>query len=149
MNRLADLFFTLAKNENASWSETETAVQNADLPALLKELIWLKSDTLHICHLHSFPDFRRMAKDGRLLPAEPRMCTWGMAWNGLCITQPVREEKGVGEGCSLSQVLIPDAPERCFLSAEQMEKLLYRAKTDTSGMSVLTEEDADFGKEAA
>ena len=83
------------------------------------------------------------------------MCTWGMAWNGLCFTQPVREDKGTGEGCSLSQILIPDAPEHYFLSAKQMEKLLYRAKTDTSGMSVLTdgadaeENSGDAGEEAA
>ena len=137
MNRLVCLFFTLAGNVTGPWDAAEAAVQDADLPALLRDLDWLKPDALHICRSQSFPDFRRLAKDGSLRPAEPRMCTWGMAWNGLCFTQPVREEKGVGEGCSLSQILIPDAPERYFLSAKQMEKLLYRAKTDTSNMCVL------------
>ena len=77
--------------------------------------------------------------------AVPRMCTWGIARDGWCLTQPLQPEQGAGEGCSLAQILIPDAPERYFLSAKQMEKLLYRAKTDTSGMSVLT----DGGEEAA
>ena len=116
-------------------------MQNAELPVFLKEMDWLKPDMFHICRLNAFPDFRRMAKDGRLLPAEPRMCTWGMAWNGLCITQPVREEKGAGEGCSLSKILIPDAPERYFLSAKQMEKLLYRSGTSTENMIILPEKE--------
>ena len=132
-------------------------IQDANLPALLRELDWLKPNALHICRLHTYPDYRRVAKDGRLLPAQPRMCTWGIAWKGLCLTQPLQEEKEAGEGCSLSRILIPDAPERYFLSAKQMEKLLYFARTDTGGMSVLpegadfaaSEDDDGCGKEAA
>ena len=33
-------------------------------------------------------------------------------------------------GCSLSDILIPDAPEKYFLSLEQMQKLLYRSSMD-------------------
>ena len=139
MNRLVNLFFTLAENEPVPWDAMESALQEADTPAVLRKLDWLKPDALHICHPQNYPDFRRMAKNGRLLPSEPRMCTWGIAWKGLCFTQPVREEKGTGGGCALSQILIPDAPERFFLSKKQVEKLLSRARTDTSGMSVLPE----------
>ena len=150
MNRLVRLFFTLAKNKNIQWDGIETAVRDADLPALLRELDWIRPDALHICRPRSYPDFRRMAKDGRLRPAEPRMCSWGIAYNGLCFTQPVQDEKGVGKGCSLSRILIPDAPEKYFLSKEQVEKLLFCARTDTSGMRVLTDTDSGGAdKEAA
>ena len=42
-----------------------------------------------------------------------------------------------GSDCSLEQILVPDAPERYFLPLKQMEKLLYRARTDTTGMSIV------------
>ena len=78
------------------------------------------------------------------------MNTWGMAWNGWALTQPVREMKGVDAACSLEQILVPDAPERYFLPLKQMEKLLYRAKTDTTGMSIVAEDslgdDAQAGE---
>ena len=157
MTRLASIFFSLTGHTSVQWDAVEAVLRKADLSGLLREMDWLKPDALYICHLRSFPDYRRLTKDGHLRSAEPRMCTWGIAWNGLCFTQPVQEEKGVGEGCSLSQILIPDAPERYFLSAKQMEKLLYRSHTDTSGMSVLAdnaegegiESDDACGKEAA
>lgn len=150
MNRLVRLFFTLAKNNSGHWDGIESAVREADLPALLRELDWLRPDALHVCRPRSYPDFRRLAKDGRLRPVEPRMCGWGIAYDGLCFTQPVREEKGAGRGCSLSRILISDAPEKYYLSTEQVEKLLFCARTDTSGMRVLTETDSGGAdKEAA
>ena len=47
--------------------------------------------------------------------------------NGLCLTQNILEFPNQGNGCSLSAILIPDAPEKYFLSLEQMEKLLYKS----------------------
>ena len=156
VRELTEILAAVSQAGTGQWDAAETALRTLNAPELFKIPDWLKPDAFLICSLKSYPDCRRVAKNGRLLPAEPRMCTWGMARNGWCVTQPVREEKGVGEGCSLSQILIPDAPERYFLSAKQMEKLLYRAKTDTSGMSVLpenvdgaSENGGDFVREAA
>ena len=50
--------------------------------------------------------------------------------NGLCLTANILESLNQDGGCSLSDILIPDAPEKYFLSLEQMQKLLYRSSMD-------------------
>ena len=150
LRQLAEIFFAAAKAGTGDWETAEAVLCGTDLPALLAALDWLKPDALLVCSLRSFPDCRRLAKDGQLKPADPRVNTWGMAWNGWALTQPVREMKGVDAACSLEQILVPDAPERYFLPLKQMEKLLYRAKTDTTGMSIVAEDslgdDAQAGE---
>ena len=150
LRQLAEIFFAAAQAGTGDWETAEAVLCGTDLPALLAALDWLKPDALLVCSLRSFPDCRRLAKDGQLKPADPRMNTWGMAWNGWALTQPVREMKGVDAACSLEQILVPDAPERYFLPLKQMEKLLYRAKTDTTGMSIVAEDslgdDAQAGE---
>ena len=48
-------------------------------------------------------------------------------WNGLCLTQNILESRNPGSGCSLSAILIPDAPEKYFLSPETTARLLYNS----------------------
>ena len=148
VQRLAEIFFSAAQSGNGNWDAVEAALQGTDLPALLKAMNWLKPNALLICSLRNYPDCRRLAKDGQLHPAEPRMNTWGMAWDGWCFTQPVQEARDAITDCSLEQILVPDAPERYFLPLKQMEKLLYRAKTDTTGMSIVAVDLADDDKQA-
>ena len=137
LRQLTEIFFTAAHSGSGEWEAVEAALQGTDLPALLKAMDWLKPNALLICSLRSFPDCRRLKKDGQLRPADPRMNSWGMAWNGWALTQPVQETREAGSDCSLEQILVPDAPERYFLPLKQMEKLLYRARTDTTGMSIV------------
>ena len=66
-----------------------------------------------------------MTAAGRLRPSSPRFLTWGTVWNGLCLTANILESRNPGNGCSLSAILIPDAPEKYFLSPAATEKLLY------------------------
>lgn len=143
LRQLAEIFFAAAQAGTGDWETAEAVLCGTDLPALLAALDWLKPDALLVCSLRSFPDCRRLTNDGQLRPADPRMNTWGMAWNGWALTQPVREMKGVDAACSLEQILVPDAPERYFLPLKQMEKLLYRAKTDTTGMSIVAADSLD------
>ena len=42
--------------------------------------------------------------------------------------------------CSLSAILIPDAPEKYFLSSAQLDKLLYNALEDRRGPGSTTPE---------
>ena len=37
------------------------------------------------------------------------------------------ESRNQDEGCSLSDILIPDAPGKYYLSSAQVEKLLYKS----------------------
>ena len=96
---------------------------------------WLRKDDLRICSLKMFPTFYRMTKDGHLRSSSPRFMSWGIMSNGLCLTAKISESRSQGGGSSLSDILIPDAPEKYFLSSAQEAKLLYR----------LSEADRDTG----
>ena len=69
----------------------------------------------------------RVRQAGRFLSSSPRLMTWGTAWNGWCLTANILESRNPEGGCSLSAILIPDAPEKYFLSSAQVEKLLYKS----------------------
>ena len=101
---------------------------------------WLKPDGLRICSLKTYPDCLTITKDGRLRLSSGRLTSWGTAWNGLCITAPISESRSSGEGCSLSDILIPDAPEKYFLSSEQMENLLFKSSEAGRGNVSMTRE---------
>ena len=88
---------------------------------------WLKPSGPGICLLKTFPAFYRMTKGKPLRSSSPRWMTWGTMWNGLCLTQNILESRNPGSGCSLSAVLIPDAPEKYFLSPAMTERLLYKS----------------------
>ena len=77
--------------------------------------------------LENVRDCCRMTKAGRFLSSSPRLMTWGTAWNGWCLTANILESRNPEGGCSLSAILIPDAPEKYFLSSAQVEKLLYKS----------------------
>ena len=88
---------------------------------------WLKPNALRICCLKMFPEFYCMTRGKRLQPSSPRFMSWGMVSNGLCLTAPLLESRRCESGFSLSAILIPDAPEKYFLSSEQTQKLLYKS----------------------
>lgn len=88
---------------------------------------WLNPNDLRIFCSKTFRDCCRMTKAGRFLSSSPRLMTWGTAWNGWCLTANILESRNPEGGCSLSAILIPDAPEKYFLSSAQVEKLLYKS----------------------
>ena len=88
---------------------------------------WLKQSDLRICCLKMFPAFYRMTKGKPFRSSSPHWMTWGTMSNGLCLTANVSESRNQDEGCSLSDILIPDAPEKYYLSSAQVEKLLYKS----------------------
>ena len=73
------------------------------------------------------PAYLLLENAGRFLPSSPRLMTWGTAWNGWCLTARISVSPRSESGCSLSDILIPDAPEKYFLSSVQIEKLLYHS----------------------
>ena len=97
---------------------------------------WLRLDDRRICSLKMFPVCYRMTKAGHLQPSSPRWMTWGIMSNGLCLTARILESRNPDAGCSLSAILIPDAPEKYFLSSVQIEKLLYHSIKGRQGSRV-------------
>ena len=88
---------------------------------------WLKKRGLCIFSLKTCLGSFRMTEAGRLVSSSPRFMTWGIMSNGLCLTANVSESRNQDEGCSLSDILIRDAPEKYYLSSAQVEKLLYKS----------------------
>lgn len=88
---------------------------------------WLKQSGQSIFYLRMFPACLTITKGKHLRESSARFQTWGMVSNGLCLTQNILESPNQGGGCSLSAILIPDAPGKYFLSSEQVQRLLYRS----------------------
>ena len=88
---------------------------------------WLKKNDRRIFSLKTCLGSFRMTEAGRLVSSSPRFMTWGIMSSGLCLTANILESLNQGEGFSLSDILIPDAPGKYYLSSAQVEKLLYKS----------------------
>lgn len=89
---------------------------------------WLQTSDLRISSLKMFPDCFRMTKAGRFTPSSVRYLSWGMVWNGKCLTARILESPNPESGCILSDILIEDVPEKYYLSQQQMERLLFKSR---------------------
>ena len=119
----------------------ERALPTPEGLSSLKLPDWLKPGDLRICCLKMFPACSRMTKGGHLLSSSPRWMTWGIMSNGLCLTAPISMSPSPENGCSLSAILIPDAPEKYFLSLEQTEKLLYKSSEGRRDRESMTQQE--------
>ncbi len=86
---------------------------------------YFDTKSLHICCLKTYPDCYRMIKGKPSPSSSVRFANWGTASNGLCITARISESLNPAAECSLSDILIQDAPEKYYLSDSQTQKLLY------------------------
>ena len=112
---------------------TPEALSSLRLPA------WLKPSDLRICCLRMFPAFYRMITGKPLRSSSPHWMTWGIMSNGLCLTANILESPNPENGCSLSDILIHDAPEKYYLSSEQVERLLYKSSADRKAPASTTQ----------
>ena len=122
-------FLSLAAEKDLTMQEVLSSLK---LPA------WLRPDGLRIFCSRTCQDCLTMTAAGRLRPSSPRFLTWGTMSNGLCLTANILESRSQGGGCSLSAILIPDAPEKYYLSSEMVQKLLYNSsagRKDTGSMT--------------
>jgi len=102
----------------------------SDLQTIQEELFSLrlpeslKRNGLHIFSWKMSPACFRMTQAGRLLLSSPRLLSWGMILNGVCITAQISESRSSAGGCTLSQVLEDKVPDGYFLSPAAMRKIL-------------------------
>ena len=97
----------------------------------------LRRNGLHIFSWKMSPACYRMTAAGRLTPSSPRLLSWGMISNGVCITAQISESRSSEGGCTLSQVLEDDVPDGYFLSPAAMRKILKnlsQARRDKESM---------------
>ena len=71
-----------------------------------------------------------------MTPSSPRLLSWGMISNGVCITAHISESRSSDGGCILSQVLEDEVPERYFLSPAAMRKILKNLSHGPQGQRV-------------
>ena len=83
---------------------------------------YLKRNTLHISSLRMYPRSARFAKAGFLPRSSVSYLDWGICANGNVLTARLTFPKQES-ACSLSDILIPDVPEKYYLSREKAEKL--------------------------
>ena len=84
----------------------------------------LQRNGLHFYSWRMSPVCYRMTAAGRLMPSSPRLLKWGIISNGWCLTANTSESLNNAEGCTLSDILIHDVPEKYFLSEAAMRKIL-------------------------
>lgn len=69
-------------------------------------------------------------KRGRFLrPSSAKYLDWGMCANGSVLTARLTFPKAES-GCSLSDILIPDVPEKYYLSKEKAQRLFPNSPTE-------------------
>ena len=105
----------------------ETDLKMQEVLSSLNWPEWLKKNDRRIFSLKTCLGSFRMTEAGHLVSSSPRFMTWGIMSNGLCLTANILESLNQGEGFSLSDILIPDAPGKYYLSSAQVEKLLYKS----------------------
>ena len=125
-------FLSLAAEKDLKMQEVLSSLK---LPA------WLKPDGLRIFCSKTCQGCLTMTAAGRLRPSSLRFLTWGTMSNGLCLTANILESPSQGEGCSLSAILIPDAPEKYYLSSEMVQKLLYNSSAERKDTGSMTRKE--------
>ena len=101
-----------------SVSKIQVALSSLRLPESLQK------NGLHLFSWKMSPVCFRMTAAGRLLPSSPRLLSWGMISNGVCITANFSESPKAESGCILSDILEEDVSEKYFLSPAAMARIL-------------------------
>ena len=83
---------------------------------------YLQRNTLHISCLRMYPRSARFVKAEFLPRSSVSYLDWGICANGNVLTARLTFPKAES-ACSLSDILIPDVPEKYYLSREKAEKL--------------------------
>ncbi len=95
----------------------------------------LQPNGLHFFFWKTYRGCYRMTGARRLKPSTPRLLKWGIILNGVCITADISESPSSDGACILSDILIPDVPDKYFLSAAAMRRISgnLSAQAATSG----------------
>ena len=84
----------------------------------------LEKNGLHFFFWRMSQGCYRMTAAGHLKPSSPLLRTWGILWNGVCITANFSESPKAESGCILSDILEEGVSEKYFLSPAAMARIL-------------------------
>ncbi len=97
----------------------------------------LRRNGLHFFFWKTSSDCYRMTKAGHLKPSTPRLLKWGIVLNGACLTADITFPSSEN-GCTLSDILMTDVPEKYFLSQAAMRKISGRLSAAAKGSASTT-----------
>ena len=108
-------------------SEADLKIQEELCSLNLPE--YLKQNVLHFSSLKTFPLSERFKRGRFLRPSSTKYLDWGMCANGSVLTAQLTFPKAES-GCSLSDILIPNVPEKYYLSKEKAQRLFPNSPTE-------------------
>ena len=101
--------------------------------SFMKSSEWLKPGTLSIFSLKTSRGYS-LTKAGRpSVRLSRRFMTWGILLNGVCLTASTSVCHKNESEYTLSAILIPDCPEKYFLSERAMARLLSKSSRAAKG----------------
>ena len=106
--------------------EKDLTIQEERCFSRLLELLPLKN--LSISSSKMYPDCLTTTKAGHLKQSSVRWMSWGTMFVGRYLTAKISAFPSQEIGCSLSDILEENVPEKYYLSRKQAEKLLYKEK---------------------
>ena len=86
--------------------EKEPDSQTREELSSLRLPVWLEGNDLDIFYLKMYPDCYRITKARRSTQSSVRYRTWGITWNGRCLTAKISESPSPENECILSDILI-------------------------------------------
>lgn len=137
-NCLSEVFpaSRLVLQGNGVDSRTQGELCSITLPELSKP------KDLQLFSLKTYPVYYRTVRGKLTKQFLKRFQNWGIVWNGVCLTAQITKSPNQESGCSLSDILISDAPEKYFLSKAAEARILRNLSTDRrdSGSTPPTEQ---------
>lgn len=99
--------------------EGKAALTISEARSFLRSRGLLKRSDQRICSLRMLRDCFLTTTGELSRPSSPRLQSWGMVSNGLCLTASISAYRKGVSGCSLSDILEGDVEEKYFLSTSQ------------------------------
>lgn len=92
-----------------------------------------KKISLNGLSMRTLRECYQATEDLTSLPFCLKWTNWGTIANGLLSTASITEYPRTGKECTLSDILEPKVSEKYFLSAEQMEKIVFQSTSSDTG----------------
>ena len=109
----------------------------------------LQPNGLHFFFWKTYRGCYRMTGARRLKPSTPRLLKWGIILNGVCITADISESPSSDGACILSDILIPDVPDKYDL--REGESIAFATVEPSVAVNhagtIITKEPIIFGEE--
>ena len=95
-----------------------------------------KKISLNGLSMRTLRECYQATEDLTSLPFCLKWTNWGTIANGLLSTASITEYPRTGKECTLSDILEPKVSEKYFLSAEQIEKIVFQSTSSDTGTGI-------------